>query len=115
MTTVYGIKNCDTMKKAFNWLEKNDVEYTFHDYKKAGIDSKTIYGWLEKFTLDQIINKKGTTWKNLSEKDKKNAQETNLAVQLIIDNPSMIKRPLLHSGKVYLLGFNEKDWENELK
>ena len=115
MLTVFGIKNCDTMKKAFTWLEKSNIPYAFHDYKKSGIDSKTIHVWLKDLTLDQLINKKGTTWKNLAEAEKASAEDTDKAIRLMINNPSMIKRPLVFSRKGYLLGFNETEWSNNLK
>ena len=109
---IYGIKNCDTMKKAFNWLSKNNISYVFHDYKKSGIDRETIKGWLKHFAIDQIINTKGTTWKKLSDNEKDSIQDEAKAIKLMIENPSMIKRPILMFNHSFLLGFKEEEWEN---
>lgn len=109
--TVYGIKNCDTMKKAFDWLKENKIEYDFHDYKKSGIDKATIHEWLKSFPVEQLINAKGTTWKQLSDEQKRSISNINDAIELMISKPSMIKRPLVKMKKGYLLGFEVEKWE----
>jgi arsenate reductase (glutaredoxin) len=111
---IYGIKNCDTMKKAFTWLNENGFGYTFHDYKTEGISKKKIEEWLKHLPMDQIINTKGTTFKNLSESEKASISDKDKAIELIINNTSMIKRPVLESGKDLLLGFKPEIWESQL-
>jgi arsenate reductase len=108
--TVYGIKNCDTMKKAFDWLMENKIEYDFHDYKKSGIDKATIQEWLKSFPIEQVINTIGTTWKQLSDEQKSSISNIEDAIELMILKPSMIKRPLVKLEKVYLLGFDVEKW-----
>lgn len=115
MVTIFGIKNCDTMKKAFTWLGNHKIKYTFHDYKKSGIDKDTISGWLMHFPIDELINTKGTTWKKLSDNEKDSIHNVPKAIELMIHNPSMIKRPVLHYKQFLLLGFKEEKWENSVK
>ncbi len=105
MTTIYGIKNCDTMKKAFNWLDENGVAYEFHDYKKSGADEATLRAAIKHHGWENVINRKGTTWRKLSDDVKTSMNET-AAIKIALENPSIIKRPLvLHEGKTYL-GFS---------
>lgn len=103
---IYGIKNCQTMKKAMTWLEDNAISFEFHDYKKQGIDQETLEYWLSQKAWDELINKRGTTWRKLSDEDKSDI-EPSKAIQLMLANTSLIKRPALtFQGKVYL-GFDE--------
>ena len=112
MIQVYGIKNCDTMKKAFQWLDKHKIEYSFHDYKKSGIDATTLQHWMKKIPIDRLINTKGTTWRKQSEEEKASLSNPSKAIALMIQNTSVIKRPLVVIGKEkYLLGFNEAEWK----
>jgi arsenate reductase len=113
MTTIYGISNCDTMKKARNWLQANGVDYDFHDYKKSGCDSALAKLLLSRFTLEQVINKRGTTWRKLDD-DTKDKLTVKNATALMMDNPSLIKRPILQHGKSWLIGFDEKEWQEAL-
>ncbi len=116
MIKIYGIKNCDTMKKAFTWLDKNHIEYSFHDYKKASIDSTTIQNWMKKLSLDLLINTKGITFKKLTDEEKASAKKPENAIALMIDKTSMIKRPLVVLDKEeYLLGFDEEQWKKVFK
>lgn len=102
MTVIYGIKNCDTMKKAFGWLNDHGVDYTFHDYKKGGIDHDVIAQAIEEHGWDQVINRRGTTWRKLPNDIKDNMND-EIAMNIADDNPSILKRPLLlHDGKSYL-------------
>ena len=103
---MYGIKNCQTMKKAMTWLESKDQDYSFHDYKKQGIDADTISNWLAQKPWDELINKRGTTWRKLSEDDKTDI-DNDKATQLMIANPSLIKRPALMVNNTLYLGFDE--------
>ena len=106
MTTVYGIKNCDTIKKTLKWLNNEQIEYGFHDYKKEGIDSKTLQRWCAKVDWEELVNRRGTTWRKLPESKRDGLNQTK-AIQLMIDNPSLIKRPVIENGKQVIVGFNE--------
>ena len=106
MITVYGIKNCDTMKKAFKWLDKQGVEYQFHDYKKEGVDAKTLTGWSKKVGWETLLNRRGTTWRKLPDKIKDSINEKS-ALKIMQEQPSIIKRPVLKKGASYLVGFDE--------
>lgn len=111
---IYGIKNCDTMQKAFKYLDKHKIKYTFHNYKTEGIDKETIKAWLEIFPLDQVINTKSATFKALSDEDKAKIKIKSKAINLMISNTSMIKRPLVViEPKKILLGFSEQDWNDK--
>lgn len=111
MTTIYGIKNCDTMKKAFNWLDEKGVEYNFHDYKKNGVDEKILKKAVKEFSWEQVLNRKGMTWRKLPKDVQSNTDEKK-AIDIALDNPSIIKRPLLiHKNKI-VLGFNPETYEN---
>jgi len=112
--TIYGIKNCDTMKKARAWLDKHGVEYSFHDYKTAGIDRERLERWVKKAGWEILLNRAGTTFKKLPDKDKSNLSETK-AIGLMLKQPSMIKRPVLDAGGGKLLvGFNPETYKTEL-
>lgn len=102
MTTIYGIKNCDTMKKALTWLETNGVAYTFHDYKKKGIDETVLNAAIQEHGWETVINRRGTTWRNMADEAKEEI-DAKSALTLAYDNPSIIKRPLLtHKERTYL-------------
>jgi arsenate reductase len=103
--TIYGIKNCDTMKKARAWLDSRGVEYVFHDYKTAGIDRKRLEGWAKKVGWETLLNRAGTTFRKLPEVDKEGIDAAK-AIALMLDQPSMIKRPVLDlGGGKLLVGF----------
>ena len=103
--TIYGIKNCDTMKKARAWLDKAGVEYSFHDYKTAGIEREQLERWAKKAGWETLLNRAGTTFKKLSDKDKEGVTEKK-ALALMLAQPSMIKRPVLElGGGKLLVGF----------
>jgi len=110
-TTIYGIKNCDTMKKARTWLEDHKVQHAFHDYKASGIDKATLEGWASKVGWEALLNKAGTTFRKLPDKDKEGLTEAK-AIKLMLAQPSMIKRPVLElgGGKV-LVGFKPEQYE----
>lgn len=108
--TIYGIKNCDTMKKARAFLDKHKVDYAFHDYKSVGIDKDRLEGWVKKAGWEILLNKAGTTFKKLPDKDKDGLTEKK-AIALMIANPSMIKRPVLELPRGRLLvGFKPDDY-----
>jgi arsenate reductase len=103
--TIYGIKNCDTMKKARGWLDGHGVEYVFHDYKTAGIDRKRLGGWAKKVGWETLLNRAGTTFRKLPEADKEGIDVAK-AIALMLDQPSLIKRPVLDlGGGKLLVGF----------
>jgi len=111
--TIYGIKNCDTMKKARTWLDKAGVAYEFHDYKAEGIDKASLEAWSAKVGWDVLLNKSGTTFRKLSEADKATINERK-AIALMMDQPSMIKRPVLDIGGKLLVGFKPAEYEKAL-
>ena len=103
--TIYGIKNCDTMKKARVWLDQHGVEYVFHDYKAAGIERARLEGWVKKLGWETLLNRAGTTFRKLPDKDKEGLTEKK-AIGLMLAQPSMIKRPVLElGGGKLLVGF----------
>ena len=113
MIKIYGIPNCDTMKKARKWLDKNSLEYEFHDYKKLGVPEKNLNAWVKKAGWDVVLNKGGTTWQKLDDNVKNNIDETS-SIQVMLDNASAIKRPVLESGKILLVGFKEDEYKTLL-
>ena len=102
--TIYGIKNCDTMKKARAWLDKRGVAYEFHDYKTAGIERGQLEAWARELGWETLLNRAGTTFRKLPDSDKDGITEKK-AVALMSDQPSMIKRPVLDVGGKLLVGF----------
>ena len=110
--TIYGIKSCDTMKKAFTKLDELSVSYEFHDYKKQGIDKESLQRWVDELGVDKVLNKRGTTWRKLSDEQKQAADaDVNKAIELLIANSSMIKRPIVEGSyrdePIVLCGFDE--------
>ena len=104
MVTLYGIPNCDTVKKARVWLDAQGIAYGFHDYKKAGIDADTVAGWCDRLGWETVLNRAGTTFRKLPEADRTGLDQAR-AVALMLAQPSMIKRPMLVDGDVLLAGF----------
>ncbi len=104
LITIYGIRNCDTMKKAWTWLDAKGLAYTLHDYKKAGIDKATLESWAKQVGWEVLLNRAGTTFKSLPENNKQNLTEKK-AIALMQANPSMIKRPVLDVGGKLIVGF----------
>jgi Spx/MgsR family transcriptional regulator len=113
--TIYGIKNCDTMKKARAWLDKRGIDYAFHDYKTAGIERAKLESWARKAGWETLINRAGTTFRKLPDKDKANITEKK-AIALMLKQPSMIKRPVLElSGGKLLVGFAAEQYSKALQ
>jgi arsenate reductase len=102
--TIYGIKNCDTMKKARAWLDDHGVDYVFHDYKAEGIDRASLERWAKDVGWEILLNRAGTTFRNLPEHERENVTEKK-AIALMLDQPSMIKRPVLDVGGKLIVGF----------
>ena len=109
---VYGIKNCDTVRKALKWLDANQLTYQFHDFKKEKLTTELVAQWLDKVDISLLINKRGTTWRKLDD-DSKAITDTNALIQLIIENPSLIKRPLVTYKGNSSVGFKADDWQQK--
>ena len=109
MVTVYGIKNCDTVKKARAWLDVKGVGYDFHDYKTAGIDAARLRGWARELGWERLLNRAGTTFRQLPDAQKQDLDEDK-AIALMLAQPSMIKRPVVDLGDRRLVGFKAEDW-----
>lgn len=103
---IYGIKNCDTMKKTFQWFDKHKVEYDFHDYKKLGADKAVVTQAFDVFGWEEALNRKGTTWRKLPE-DVRDGMTKTKAMKIALENPSILKRPLIIKGKDMMCGFDE--------
>ena len=109
MLKIYGIKNCSSMKKAFDLLNELALPYEFHDYKKQGIDTDTVKVWLDQLGQDIVLNKKGTTWRKLSEQEQQDALATqNNLIQAFITHTRLIKRPIIVHNDTYVVGFDEE-------
>ena len=103
------------MKKAFNWLDEHGITYTFHDYKKQGITADKINEWLKQTDVTKLINTKGTTFKKLTPEQQERISNKSAAMEIIFNQPSMIKRPLVEVNNKVVLGFNAADWETIFK
>ncbi|WP_416304973.1 ArsC family reductase [Neptunicella sp. SCSIO 80796] len=110
MTTLYGIKNCDTIKKARKWLEQQDISYQFHDYRADGMDKDWLISVAQQIDWQQLLNTRGTTYRQLSDEQKADMTETK-AIELMCQYPAMIKRPLLIHQQQYLLGFKADQYQ----
>lgn len=111
--TVFGIPNCDTVKKARKWLDAQSVSYEFHDYKKKGIDCKTLKAFCKTLGWESLVNRRGTTWRKLEDSAKEDLDESK-AIALMIENTSLIKRPVITGGKEMLVGFNSDTYSENL-
>jgi arsenate reductase (glutaredoxin) len=113
--TVYGIKNCNTVKSALDWLKDKKVEFEFHDYKTKGITAEKLKGWSKQVGWESLVNKKGTTWRQLDDAIKAKTTTEAAAIALMLEKTSVIKRPLLEeNGKVVTLGFDEDQYKKLL-
>ena len=112
-TIIYGIKNCDTMKKARAWLDARGVAYDFHDYKTAGIAKEKLKGWSDKLGWETLLNRAGTTFRKLPDADREGLTEKK-ALALMLAQPSMIKRPVLEAGGKLVVGFKPEIYEKEV-
>ena len=106
MTTVYGIKNCDTVKKACKWLDSNNIDYQFHDFRKDGLTQTKVKQWSGQVDWETLLNRRGTTWRKLSDQEKESINKTN-AIKLMTEQPTLIKRPVIEYRKKVLVGFSE--------
>ena len=113
---IYGIRHCDTMKKAFAWLDSQGLEYRFHDYQKAGVPTAELRHWVERWGWEALINRQGTTWRRLPESEREVA-DAEAAIKLMAAHPSMIRRPIWvdRDRDRDLLGFDVEVWEKALR
>lgn len=109
MITLYGIKNCDTVKKARTWLDQHKVDYRFHDFRADGLTATQVTNWITEIGLDALVNKRSTTWKELDEPTKTNFSEAT-APMIVSEKPTLIKRPLLDTGMQKYVGFKDADY-----
>lgn len=107
MITLYGIVNCDTMKKARAWLEGQGIAYRFHDYKKAGVDETLVRSWVAELGWEALVNRRGTTWRRLPASARDGIDEKS-AIRLMAEHPSLIRRPVLDLGEARQIGFSEE-------
>ncbi len=108
---VYGIKNCDTVKKARQWLASQAIDYQFHDFRQDGLDRQTIENWLQSVDWTVLLNKRGTTWRKLDD-PRKDSVDANTAVDLMLEYPTLIKRPVVTDNSGCMVGFNEQEYQN---
>ncbi len=106
---LYGIKNCDTVKKARRWCQANDIGFQFHDFRVDGLDEDTINKWLQYVSWEVLLNKRSTTWKQLEASRKEQLNQAT-AIELMLENPTLIKRPVLSDNAGCMVGFNETDY-----
>jgi Spx/MgsR family transcriptional regulator len=105
---LYGIPNCNTVKKARTWLEDHATPYVFHDFRKDGVDAALLQGWLQQVAWEKLVNRAGMTWRALPEESKAGVTDNASAITLMLDKPSVIKRPVLvQDGSIVHLGFSE--------
>ena len=112
---IYGIKNCNTVKKALNWFDDRKLDYVFHDYKKEPVTLKKLEEWENATSWESLLNKKGTTWRKLSSEEQAKAINVSGANALLLANNSMIKRPLIELGGDVVLGFDEEEYDRKFK
>lgn len=113
MTKIYGIKNCDTMKKAFKWLDANAITYQFHDYRNDGINDALVNEFAEALGWDTVINKRSTTYRNLPDELKNNLSGSD-ALAVVLEQPTLLKRPILKHDNGYEIGFKEANYQEKL-
>lgn len=112
MITIYGIKNCDSVKKARHWLQKQGINYQFNDFRVQGIDRETLQTWIDQVGIEVIVNKRGTTWRNLEPDQQQKINEVSDVLDLLIANPTLIKRPVLNVDGIITVGFTADSYQN---
>jgi Spx/MgsR family transcriptional regulator len=108
--TLYGIPNCDTVKKARRWLDEQGVAHVFHDYRKDGLDAAQLQGWIDTLGWEKLLNKSGTTFRKLPDAEKEGLDAAK-AKALMLEQPAMIRRPLVDAGGALSVGFSADDWQ----
>jgi len=109
--TLYGIPNCDTVKKARTWLADHQQPFDFHDFKKQGLERATVAAWLEQLDWEVLVNRKGTTWRKLSDEQRAAVTDKASALELMLANPSVVKRPVLDRGGKFSVGFSDAQYQ----
>ncbi|MGF1695859.1 ArsC family reductase [Vibrio lamellibrachiae] len=112
--TMYGIPNCDTIKKAKKWLDANNIEFVFHDYRKQGVDSELVTQFCTSLDWEKVVNKRGTTYRQLTQ-EQKDALDVQSAIKLLVEQPAMIKRPILAIDEELHLGFKAEQYQSIFK
>lgn len=112
---VYGIANCNTIKKAKDWLKNNEINFEFHDYKKKNLLPEKLKAWCKEVGYEKLINKKGTTWRALKPEQQQKVNDENSAVKLMIEKPSVIKRPVIEYNGNLIIGFDEEEYNATFK
>lgn len=112
---VYGIKNCNTVKKALDWLDSNGISYRFHDFKKEGVSADKLKAWQQERSWEELLNRRGTTWRKLSPAEQQEVTDAQTANRLMREKTSVIKRPVIESGAGLILGFDEAEYNQRLK
>lgn len=116
MKIVYGIKNCNTVKKATDWLESKAIPFTFHNFKTAGIQAETLTNWCNQVGWEKLVNKKSATWRGLSKEVQESINSSETAIAILVNHTSLIKRPVIEdAGKVVSVGFDESAFANTFK
>lgn len=115
MVEVYGIKNCNTVKKSLDWLTQNGISYNFHDYKKEPASLDKLQQWQKNTPWETLLNKKGTTWKKLSPEEQANVVDADTANVVLLQNNSMIKRPVIEWGDDLIVGFDENVYTEKIE
>ncbi|MFN2348826.1 MAG: ArsC family reductase [Thioalkalivibrio sp.] len=113
MTTLYGIKNCDTVKKARKWLDEHGVDYRFHDFRADGLEAKQLDAWIRAVGWETLLNRRGTTWRKLAE-DVREGIDKQRAAALMLEQPTLIKRPVVEHGKQVIVGFDLDTYQRNL-
>ena len=111
---IYGIKNCNTVKKALDWFAKEGIDYTFHDFKKEGVSEEKLQAWENQIGWEPLVNKRGTTWRQLSKEEQQTVVDAASANRLMQAKTSVIKRPVIESPKGIILGFDENEYTAKL-
>ena len=109
--TLYGIPNCDTVKKARTWMAEHGHAFDFHDFKKQGLERATAAAWLEQLDWEVLVNRKGTTWRKLSHERRAAITDKAAALELVLEQPSVIKRPVLDRGGKFSVGFSDSEYQ----
>lgn len=109
--TLYGIKNCDTVRKARRWLDNHNISYDFHDFRADGLSKTKVNQWLKEIDQETLVNRRGTTWRKLSDEQKAVSSKAAIA-DLLVEQPAIIKRPVLDNNGTLHVGFNETDYKN---
>lgn len=113
MIQIYGIKNCNTVKKALNWFDEHQLSYEFHDFKKVGVSEEKLASWAKQVGWESLINKKGTTWRTVDPATQQSVVDASTAFPLLMNKTSLIKRPVIEQGDTVLLGFDASRYEEQ--